>query len=228
MKKEERRSIQEILHDLGAIMQGGHFAFRSGHHGSTYVNKNAIFPHIRETSDLCAEIADHFANNNVEVVAGPAMGGIIMSQWVAYHLFALTGKDVLSLYAEKETVRIPDPEGEGRLCFYETGRFVFGRGYENLLIGKNVLVVEDVVTTGSSVKEVVQSVYEIGGTVVGVGVLCNRGKVTRTALGNVPKFIALSAIDAPSVTAEQCRAWGLCAQGVPINQDVGKGHLLLP
>lgn len=218
--------ITEILRSTGAILEG-HFVYKSGKHGTQYVNKNAIFPHPRETSQLCLEIARWFQDDGVETVIAPAVGAITMSQLVADHLTAIAGREVYSVYAEKKTIPVLDPERKGRRCFCETGEFIIGRDYERYIAGKNVLVVEDVLNTGASAKGVVKAARDIGGTVIGVGALCNRGKVTLADLGSVPKLVALARIDMQTLSADDCKYFGPCSKGMPINTNVGHGREFL-
>ena len=89
---------------------------------------------------------------------------------------------------------------------------------------KRVLVVEDILTTGGSARKVVEAVRAIGGNVVGVGVLCNRGGVTAQDLANVPKLEVLVNISLDAWNEADCP---LCKQGVPVNPDVGKGREFL-
>ena len=84
-----------------------------------------------------------------------------------------------------------------------------------------VLVVEDILTTGGSVKKVIEATRAIGGEVVGLGVLCNRGGITSHDVGDVPKLFALVNVTLESWTEAECP---LCAKGIPINTDVGKGR----
>jgi orotate phosphoribosyltransferase len=82
-----------------------------------------------------------------------------------------------------------------------------------------VLVVEDILTTGGSARLVVEAVAAAGGTVVGVGALCNRGGVSAQQIG-APVLFSLSTVPMESFAAEECP---LCAAGVPVNTRVGKG-----
>lgn len=220
------KDVLDVLGRLNAVLTG-HFVFTSWKHGSAYINKDAIYPHTRETSRLCAEMAKAFAGDNVEVVIAPAVGGVILSQWVAYHLSNMTGRDVLGVYAEKQMDSFRHPDSIGvldlpiKMAYEETGRFVIKRGYDKLITGKNILVVEDLFNTGGSVQKVVKATRDIGGNVVGVGGLCNRGGVTAEDIGGVPKLIALANVKMDIWPAEDCP---LCAQGVPINTDVGHGR----
>ena len=199
-----------ILNNIGALIVGSHIVYTSGRHGAAYVNKDAVYPHVRITSDLCREIAEHFSDEKIygiEAVAAPAVGGVILATWTAYWLQALTGRKALMVYADKD--------GDN---------FVFKRGYDKLIPDRRVLVVEDVLTTGGSAKKVVEAVRSLGGKVLGVGVLCNRGGITAQDLGDIPELFALTKVNLDSWPEEECP---LCRDGVPINIDVGKGREFL-
>lgn len=195
------------LEAVGVIKRSGHFAYTSGRHGSMYVNKDAIYPHAEMTSDLCLQIAKHFAEQEIDVVIAPAVGGVILSQWVAYHLSRLKGRQILGLYAEKGAT----PAGEG---------FVLRRGYADLCRGKRALVVEDILNTGGSVKKLVTAVKELDAQVVGVAALCNRGGVTSDQVGGVPEVFSLLHLDLESWSPEECP---LCKDRIPIHSSIGKG-----
>ncbi|MBU1015273.1 phosphoribosyltransferase [Patescibacteria group bacterium] len=197
-----KKDPYSILEQVGALMRG-HFVFTSDRHAPEYVNKDALYLHTRETSRLCKNMAMS-VGTATQVVAAPAIGGVILSQWVAYHLCALMRTDVLAVYAE------PGPNDT----------LIFKRGYDGLIPGKRVLVVEDVLTTGGSAKKVVDAVRALRGDVVGVCVLSNRGGVTTEQLGNVPWLSSLTTIPMDSWGAEECP---LCRDGVPVNIQVGKG-----
>jgi len=208
----------EILNRTKAVIKGSHVVYTSGMHGSTYVNKDAVYPHTVETARLCRGIAGHFADDGVEVVIAPAVGGIILSQWTAYHFTTITGREVLGVYAEKEKHYDADP---GAVVEWEG--FAIRRGYDKLIDHKHVLVVEDVLTTGGSVKKVIAAVRACGGTIAGVGALCNRGGITAADLG-VRKLFALVNVTLDAYPEATCP---LCAEKVPINTDVGKGREFL-
>ena len=199
------QEVLQVLGKVGAVIADSHIVYTSGLHGTGYVNKDAVYPHTAETSRLCRAIAERFADDNVQVVIAPAIGGVILSQWTAHHLTEMNGHEVFGVYAEKS----------------ESGdAFVIKRGYGKLIAGKNVLVVEDVLTTGGSAKKVVEATRAIGGNVVGLGVLCNRGGVTMQDLADVPKLVALMEVTLSTWNEADCP---LCKQKVPINTDVGKG-----
>lgn len=194
-----------VFKKLGGYITNDHIVYTSGKHGETYLNKDAIYPHTRDISQLCEEIAERYKDKGIEVIAAPALGGIILSQWTAYHLTALTGKEVLGVYTEKT----PDKDQ------------IFTRGYDKLVKGKRVLIVEDITTTGGSVMKVISSVKAADGEVVGVCVLANRNpdEINSRTLG-IP-YQSLAEIKMQAWDEKGCP---LCQKGVPINTTVGKGR----
>jgi orotate phosphoribosyltransferase len=200
------REVIDLLESHGAILRDTHVVYTSGRHGEAYVNKDALYPDTGAVSTLCAEIARHFDTESVEVVAAPAVGGVILSQWVAHHL-ARSGGSVLAVYAERS--------GEGA--------FAFRRGYDRLVLGRRVLAVEDVLHTGGSLAQVIGAVRAAGGEPIGAAVLVNRGAVTAEKLGGIPKLLSLASLALASWPAEECP---LCARGAPIDTRVGKGQEL--
>lgn len=205
-KNKEEQEVLRILSGAGAVITNSHVVYVSGKHGSVYVNKDAVYLNTEEISTLCKTIAERFANNKVEVVIGPAIGGVILSQWTAHHLSKITGRKVLSTYAEKTK------DGD---------TFVIKRGYDKIVAGKRILVVEDVLTTGGSVKKVIEAVRALNGEIIGLGVLCNRGGIVPQDVANPPKLFALVNVELDAWDEEECP---LCAQNVLINTDIGKGR----
>lgn len=196
--------VISILKKVGAVITDDHFVYTSGKHGSVYVNKDAVYTHVGEVSKIGKMFAEKYKSKAVDVVAAPALGGIILSQWTAHHLSKLKGKEVLSVYTEKT----PDKDQ------------VFTRGYDKLVKNKKVLVIEDLTTTGGSVKKVVKSVKKAGGKVVGVAVMVNRNpKEVNSKFMGVP-FTALGILKAEAVEEKNC---DLCKKNVPINITVGHG-----
>lgn len=200
--------VVDILRKVGAVITDSHFVYTSGKHGSVYINKDALYPHIAETSAVCKLMAEPFKDKAIDVVAGPALGGIILSQWVAYHLGQMKGKPILGVYAEKD----------------EQDNQVFRRGYDALIKDKKVLVVEDLTTTGGSVRKVVDQAKLAGGQVVAVCVMVNRD----------PEHVTDKEVGAPLVSAGVLRAEAfdepvcpLCKVDVPINTTVGHGKKYL-
>jgi len=189
-----------ILAESGAVIRDSHIVYTSGRHGSAYVNKDAVYPHTERVRELCALMADAARPLGAEVVCGPAMGGIILAQWTGHHL------ELPAVYAEKA----------------DSG-MALRRGYDALVRGRRVLVVEDVINTGGSLADAIRAVRSAGGVVVGATALCNRGGVTAADL-DAPALHALVELSLDSWTAEECP---LCRRGVPVNTQVGKGREFL-
>lgn len=205
MKTEEE--VLNILQKVGAF-RSGHFVFTSGLHSDSYVLKDAMYAYTRETSQICREMAERFKDASVEAVIGPAIGAAILSQWVAHHLSEIGGRDIYGVFAEKD----------GK------GGFIIKRGYDKIIAGKKTLVVEDLTTTGGSIKKVVEAARAAGADVVGAIALCNRGEVTKKAVGNPPKFISLVNLNLEQWPVSQC---DLCKREIPINTDIGHGREFL-
>lgn len=158
--------VMEMFKTAGAIKEG-HFLLASGLHSPVYWEKFRILQHPDLTEKLCRLIAQHFKKQKIDVVAGPTTGGIILAFETARQL------GVRSIFAEKEK--------EVR---------VFRRGFE-IATGEHVLVVDDILTTGSSVRETISAVDKLGGIVIGIGVLVDRSK--EILAFNLPFFSCLRA-----------------------------------
>ena len=202
------KDIISILKNVGAIITDSHFVGTSGRHISAYINKDALISYPKHTSKVGKLFAEKFKNKNIEVVVAPAVAGIPFSQWTAYHLGVMNKKNVLSLYTEKTP---------------ENGQ-IFKRGYDLLVKNKRVLVIEDITTTGSSVKKVVQSVKKAGGKIVAVCVMVNRDlKLVNSKSIGAP-FSSLGVFKVPSYSEKECP---LCQNNIPINTQFGHGKKFL-
>lgn len=209
----DQKTILKVMESVGAVITDSHIVYTKGGHGSAYVNKDALYADTDIVSGLCKLIAEQFRNDAVEVVVGPAIGGVVLSQWVAHHLTKITGRKTLSVYAEKAT----EP------C--RPGKLEIKRGYDKIVAGKNVLVVEDILNTGGSAAEAIKAAREAGGEVIGLGALCNRGGVAGLELaGGIPKFFSLVDVTLDNYDPADCP---LCRKGIPINTSVGKGKEFL-
>ena len=177
--------LSALLREVGALMDG-HFLLSSGRHSPAYVEKFRLLQHPPHTERLCRLIADRFRDDEPELVAGPTTGGVILSYEVA-RLLGLRG-----IFAE---------EADG-------GR-AFQRGFE-VRPGERTLIVDDVLTTGGSIREVIEAVRRAGGRPIGVGVLVDRSG-GRTDFG-LPFFACLE-LDLPAYEADACP---LCDDAVPM------------
>lgn len=176
----------EVLRAAGAI-KTGHFLYSSGLHGDTYVEKFDLLRNPRATEQICGGFVRAFADAGVEVVAGPTTGGILLAFETARQL------GVAAAYAEREG---------------ETGR-AFRRG-TTFDPGARVLVVDDILTTGGSVRETLAALSGHDVTVVGIGVLWDRSG------GKVDFGVPLVALNAEQIAAYPPDQCPLCAAGVPL------------
>ena len=197
-----------MMKRVGAIMTDGHFVGTNGRHMATYINKDRLISHPKYSSQIGRLFANKYKNKKIEVVVAPSVAGIPLSQWTAYHLSKVSKKEVLSIYTEKTS----------------NNNQILKRGYDFLVKKKRVLIVEDVTTTGSSVKKVIASVKMAGGKVVGVIVIINRDpKLVSSKSVGVP-FSALEVLRVASYEAKNCP---LCKRSIPINTSLGHGKKFL-
>ena len=184
IKTEE---VMKKFEQAGAI-QKGHFKLTSGVHSDTYIQCAQIMQHPEFMHNLCSELGKKFRGDDIDVIVGPAIGGIIMAHVMARVL----GPWVRAIFTEREN-----------------SKMTLRRSFE-IKEGEKVLVVEDVTTTGSSVREVIDIVNSRQGKVVGVGVLIDRsgGKVDFGI-----KTEKLLTVDIKTYLPEECP---LCKKGIPV------------
>lgn len=165
------------------VLLDGHFQLTSGRHSNQYMQCAKILQYPNYAEEIAKGLAEEFKNDNIDRVVGPAMGGIIIAYELARQL------NTKNLFAEREN-----------------GKMTLRRGFF-IPKGARVLVAEDVITTGGSVKEVIDIVKEQGGEVAGVAVLVDRsnGKID---FGT--KLRAALAVDVVSYEPEQCP---ICKEG---------------
>ena len=185
MTQEE---VRALLVKTGAIMDG-HFLLTSGLHSPHYVEKFNVLQHPAYTAQLCAAMAEKFKDAEIETVVGPVTGGILLAHE--------TGKSLGTRAIFTERV---------------DGKMTFRRGF-SLREGERVLIVEDIVTTGGSIKEVIEVVKAAGAVPVAVSMLVDRsgGKAN---FGDVPST-ALLTMDVETYSPDTCP---LCAKGVPMTK----------
>lgn len=200
-------NVREILKGCGAILEG-HFVLSSMEHSDKYIEKANLYKNSFIFDDLCWKIAYKiWPDFNIDVVAGMAPIGSVLAQRVAYHLEALYHNRVVPIFAEKDN----------------TGKYIFSRGFNKDLRGKNVLVVDDILTTGHSVRQIIDTIINSGGNVLCVAVLCNRGDVQSDDLYCLP-IISLVKVEMENWPQDKCP---LCSKKVPVNRDIGRGREFL-
>lgn len=183
-REMSERDVYEALVAAGAILSG-HFVLTSGRHSDTYVQCARVLEDPRLTTELATAIATRVTSENIDLVAAPAVGGIIIGFAVAQAL------GVKFIFSERDQ-RV----------------MVFRRSFE-VPPGARVLVVEDVVTTGGSVAEVIGLVESAGGVVVAVASLIDRGGPKAFDIPLLP----LLQLEVDSWEPSEC---GQCASNTPI------------
>lgn len=180
MLNKER--VIEIFKETEVLLEG-HFLLTSGRHSNQYMQCAKILQYPNYTEEIAKGLAEEFKDDQIDIVVGPAMGGIIIAYELARQL------NCKNLFAERED-----------------GKMTLRRGF-TIPEGARVLVAEDVITTGGSVKEVIDIVKEQGGELAGVAVLVDRSN------GNIDfgtKLRAALTVDVVSYEAEECP---LCKEG---------------
>ena len=179
--------VLQLFKDSGALLTG-HFKLTSGRHSDVYYEKFTLLKNPAISTKLCKVMADCLAECRPETVVGPTTGGVIIAYDVARHL------GIEALYAEPG----------------ETGR-VFKRGF-SLRPGQRVVIVDDVLTTGRSMFEVIDLVSSYDAEIVGLGELLDRSN------GSVKfdyPFYPLATVSAQSWEPDNCP---LCARGEALTQ----------
>ncbi len=180
--------LLQVLRDAGALKEG-HFLLASGRHSGQYVEKFDLLRRPRATERACQGFAAQFATAGVDVVVGPTTGGILLAFEVARQM------DVLAAYAERRS------DGEA-------GREI--RRDTTFAAGARVLVVDDILTTGGSIRETLTALEDHPVEVIGVGVLVDRSGGTVDF--GVP-LVPLVALDIQTWTSAECP---FCTPGVPL------------
>ncbi len=178
--------VDALLKSTGAVLTG-HFRLTSGRHSGVYIEKFRIMEDPAATVALCGMIADRYRDEGVSTVVGPAMGGVILAYETARQL------GVRAIFAEKDA----------------SGDLIFDRGFA-VEPGERVLVVDDVLTTGGSVRRVLDLLSQAKADIAGIGFLIDR---TNGGVDFGVPFFACHAMTVESFAPEDCR---LCRDGLPL------------
>lgn len=178
-------NVISLLLKTGGLLRG-HFLLSSGLHSPQYLQCALLLQHPKRASHLGKELAKKFNQEKIEIVIGPALGGII----IAYEVARALGTRALFSERVEEKMQLR-------------------RGFK-INPGEKVLVVEDVITTGGSAKEVVELVNELGGVVVGVGALIDRSQ------GKVNFGVPLKTLASLNIETYSREACPLCREGLPL------------
>ena len=183
----DQKEIEQLLKDTGVIMDG-HFLLTSGLHSSRFMQCSQLLQFPERAQKICQMLAEPYQGDGVNVVIGPAMGGVILAYETARALNAR------AIYAEPVE-----------------GKMALRRGFK-VSPGEKVLVVEDAVTTGGSVSKVLALLESIGVAAVGIAVMVDRS-AGRVDFG-LPAHSLLQ-VEIESFKPEQCP---LCLEGIPLQK----------
>jgi orotate phosphoribosyltransferase len=180
-----------LFQESGAL-QTGHFLLSSGKHSDRYVEKFNLLRRPRDTEAVCRGFVEHFGDANIDVVAGPTTGGILLAFEVARQL------GVEAAYAERASDGSLQREFRRGTTFEPRAR---------------VLLVDDILTTGGSIRETLIALERQNVEIVGIGVLVDRsaGKVR---FGSYPLYPLLT-LEVAAWDAAECP---LCAAGLPLQK----------
>jgi orotate phosphoribosyltransferase len=188
----------DFFKESGALLDG-HFQLTSGLHSPNYFQCALVLQHPKYSTALCSQIAEAFKNDQVDCVIAPAIGGITVSCETA-RLLGVPG-----IFAERKD-----------------GTMTLRRGF-GIKKNQRVLVVEDVVTTGGSVQEVLDLILDLGGVPVGVGVIVDRSS-GRASFHSKQEALPLFACHTQEVTTWDPADCPLCAKGQGVDKP-GSRHL---
>lgn len=186
--------MTDLLTQLAEInaIRSGHFLYASGKHGDTYLEKFNLLRNPLATSKACEFFADAFRDKDIDVVVGPTTGGILLAFETARQM------GIASAYAERAS--------DGA-----SGREI--RRGTTFAPGSRVVVVDDILTTGGSVRETLGALEAHDVEVVAIGVLVDRS-AGATTFGDIP----LVAIASQKFDAWDVDACPLCEQGIPLEK----------
>lgn len=183
----------DILRQSGAV-RSGHFRLTSGRHSDAYVEKFRLLERPELAGPLLGSLAERFRDSGVQVVLGPAVGGIIIAYEIARHLGAR------AVFAERED-----------------GRLTLRRGF-HIEPGERCLVVEDVVTTGGSLREAIDVARGTGADIVGAALI-----VDRSGGADIAPGVRLERLVEMQVDSWDPADCPLCAADVALEQPGSRG-----
>lgn len=177
-------AVLDRFRATGALLEG-HFVLTSGLHSASYLQCALLLQHPREAEQFAQALAQRFKGDDIQLVAAPAIGGIVIGHEVARQLGAR--------FIWTERVE---------------GKMTIRRGF-SVRPGERTLVVEDVITTGGSTLETVETLRAAGANVIGAASIIDRSS-GRADVG--VSRVALATLDVPAVDPSVCE---LCRQGTP-------------
>lgn len=191
--KLPHEEILGIFKQTGALLEG-HFQLTSGLHSPQYFQCARVLQYPKYLDQFAGEIAGHFEHDEIQLVISPAIGGIVVGTEVGRML------GVRTIFAERKD-----------------GSMQVRRGLE-ILPGERILVVEDVVTTGGSVHEIIGLANKVRARLAGVGYVVDRsnGKISFPS-----KHFSVLQMDVTAYKPDDCP---LCKQNIPVMKPGSRGN----
>jgi orotate phosphoribosyltransferase len=190
--------VEKIFESAQALLNG-HFLLSSGNHSNRYLQCALVTQNPVIAAQLADALVQKINFDDVSIVLGPAVGGIVIAQEVAQAIARAGNTQVRAIFCERVD-----------------GKMALRRGFA-IQPGEKILAVEDVITTGGSVKEAMDLAKTLGGELVGVATFIDRSASTPD-LG--APMTALLKVQAEMYTPENCP---LCQQGIPANKPGSRG-----
>ncbi len=187
MNQEE---VLEVFKETN-VLQEGHFKLSSGLHSDRYLQCAQVLQHPVEAQKLAKALAEKF-EEEIDVVVGPALGGVTLSYAVGLAL------ETRTIFTERKN-----------------GEMTLRRGFK-LKPGEKVLIVDDVLTTGGSVKEVIDVISEFDIEIAGIATLVDR---SGDGVDFPYPIKSLLEVDVKTYQPDECP---LCKKGVEINKPGSK------
>ena len=190
--------IINLLRESQAMLEG-HFLLSSGRHSDKYFQCAKLLQYPKKAQEAFEDVVMRIKNDiisgklKVDLIAGPAMGGIIAAWEVTRQLSEVLQKDLKAVFTERD----------------ENGKMCLRRGFE-VLQGQNVLIVEDVVTTGKSFMECAAALESLGANITALTCLVDRRE---DGIEIKWPFYPAVKIKAGNREAKECE---LCKQGIPV------------
>ena len=202
-KKKNQASVMGVFKKRGVVKKVHCRLSRKKRHAMEYVQKILFLAHSEDVSlfgKMIAEEVFFYTENRPEVVIGPGANGAMIAMKVAGRLTEISSREVTNMYGDK----------------IDRG-FDIRKDFRDLIRNKKVFVVDDVLTSGGSIKDLIEAVQLADGIVIGLAVICNRGGVKRI---NGISVFALAEMRIPDYPGNDKECPG-CKAGIPLDPDIG-------
>ncbi len=175
--------------DEAGFLSEGHFAFRSGRHALKLLDRDQLLVDTQLASRMGYAIARHFFLSRIDIVAAPSVWGAGLAQWVGFFL------------DPRRPVIYPTPSN---------GHYIFPDSSKAMIDGKRVLVIDNLILSGKTAQELVQTITAHGGTPIGIGALADLSGVEFPIAvhGLLNEYLEIH-------SPETCPA---CEAGVPVTE----------